>query len=81
MRRVVIAVLFLASGVVVNIAVAGSCAYWIDGGRSLIPSAVRGDTALQHPRWQILAGRGPGVMVIRSDASGIPPPPVPLPSD
>ncbi len=81
MRRVAIAVLFLASGVVVNVAVAWSCAYWIDGGRSLVASPVRGNTALEHPRWQILAGRRPGVMVIRSDASGIPPPPVPLPTD
>ena len=79
MRRVVIAVLFLASGVVVNVAVAWSCAYWIDGGRCLITSAVRGNTALEHPRWQILTGRRPGAMVIRSDASGIPPPPVPPP--
>jgi hypothetical protein len=80
-RRVVIAVLFVASGVVVNVAVAWNCAYWIDGGRCLVTSALRGDTALEHPRWQILAGRRPGVMVIRSDASGIPPPPVPVPAD
>ncbi|MHC4304038.1 MAG: hypothetical protein ACYTFF_19180 [Planctomycetota bacterium] len=81
MRRVVIAMLFLASGVVVNIAVAWSCAYWIDGGRCLVTSAVRGNTALEHPRWQVLLGRRPGAIVIRSDASGIPPPPVPLPPD
>jgi hypothetical protein len=81
MRRVVIAVLFVASGVVVNVAVAWSCAYWIDGGRPLVAAPVRGNTALEHPRWEVLMGRRAGAMVIRSDASGIPPPPVPLPTD
>jgi hypothetical protein len=80
-RRLVIAALLLALGGVVNVAVAWGCALFIDGGRPLIASAVRGVTALEPPRWEILAGRRPGSMVIRSDASGIPPPPVPLPPD
>jgi hypothetical protein len=80
-RRLVIAALFLVVGGAVNIAVAWGCACFIDGGRPLVASAVRGGTAPQQPRWQVLMGRRPGSTVIRTSASSIPPPPVPLPPD
>jgi hypothetical protein len=81
MRRLVNPLLLLALGGVVNVAVAWGCAYFIDGGRPLVASAVQGITAPQHPRWEVLLGRRSGSLVIRSSASGIPPPPVPLPTD
>jgi hypothetical protein len=81
MRRLAIVVLFLALGAVVNVGVAWGCAYFIDGGRCLITATARGRTAVEHPRWEVVLGRRAGVTLIRSDASGIPPPPVPLPAD
>ena len=72
---------FLVLGALVNVAVAWGCAYWIDGGRPLVKSPARGVTASRQPRWQILMARGPASTVIRSTASSMPPPPVPLPPD
>ncbi|MHC4217971.1 MAG: hypothetical protein ACYSU7_05890 [Planctomycetota bacterium] len=81
MRHLIIALLILVVGFVLNLTVAWSCAFYMDGGRSLIGSGVRGITASQQPRWRILMGRRAGATVIRSDTSDIPPPPVPLPTD
>jgi hypothetical protein len=80
-RRLCIGAGLLLLGAIINVAVARGCAYWIDGGRPLLASPVRGITAPQQPRWDVLMGRRPGSVVIRSSASRIPLPPLPLPPD
>jgi hypothetical protein len=81
MRRLSIAALYLLLGAIVTIVVAWACAVLIDGSAALVMTDLRGVTAAQPPRWNVIAGRRPGSYVIRSDTSGIPPPPIPIPID
>jgi hypothetical protein len=81
MRPLRLAALYLLLGALTTIAVAWTCALLIDGSATLVMTDLRGPTAVEDPRWDVLAGHRPGVFVIRSDAAGIPPPPVPIPID
>jgi hypothetical protein len=81
MRPLALPALYLILGALVTFAVAWACAVLIDGSTALVMTDLRGATADQAPRWLVLAGRRPGSYVIRSDAAGIPPPPIPIPID